>query len=244
MKLLAKIAAIAASAVLAASAFGCGSSDSSAKSGAAGFEPESIQVNDAGFAITEEGTLRYAFVAVNPNDGHVAQDVVFTIEAYDADGSMIAGGGETIPVLYPGVETAGAGETQLFSQSTDTPEVANLSIVPMMDSAAWSDTKVTAEECEDMVKINNPRMLPADENLDIKAKIELASGDDAPAGTPSSMDLRAVAVLFDDSGSAICGTSAVTFTVNADGSYDYNATIMDAPDYGECNLYVTPSGII
>lgn len=241
MKLLAKIAAIAASAALAASAFGCGSSDTATKSSNPGFEPQTIEVNNPGFVITDEGMLRYAFVAVNPNEGHVAQDVVFTVEAYDASGSMIAGGSESIPVLYPGAETAGAGETELFSQETDTPEVANLSIVALMDSVTWADTTMTADDLEAINRIVNPRLSEADDSLDIKASIEMSTGDDAPA----SMELRALALLFNESGQAICGTDVVTFSLSQDEpDYDFNSILANAPAYDECNLYVTPNAIL
>ncbi len=245
MKTLSKIAAVVASAALALSALGCSSAQTSTQS-APGFEAQDIQVNDPGFAITDEGKLRYAFVAVNPNDGHVAQDVIFTIEAYDASGSMIAGGGETISMLYPGVETPGAGEADLFSSSTDTPEVASLSIVPMMDSVTWSDTGVTNDQIESAIEIVSPHMSTSDDgSIAINAGIKLkAEGEGQPLGG-KDVEVRAIALLFDKSGSALCGTEPVTLTLNANGDIcQFEATIPNAPEYGECNLYVTPDTLL
>ena len=90
MKPFAKIAAIIASAALALSALGCSSAPAASQPAGPDFDVQDIQVSNPGYAITDEGKLRYAFVAVNPNEGHVAQEVIFTVEAHDANGSMIA----------------------------------------------------------------------------------------------------------------------------------------------------------
>lgn len=246
MKTLSKIAAIAASAALVLSAFGCSSTQASSASSTPGFEAQDIQVNDPGYAITDEGKLRYAFVAVNPNDGHVAQDVIFTIEAYDASGSMIAGGGETISMLYPGVETPGAGEADLFSSSTKTPEVASLSIVPMMDSVTWSDTDVTNDQIESAMEIVSPHMSTSDDgSIAINAGIKLKAEGEGQPLSGKDIEVRAIALLFDKSGSALCGTEPATLTLNANGdACQFEATIPNAPEYGECNLYVTPDVLL
>lgn len=243
MKILSKIAAIAISAAMAACAFGCGSSGTSAQSSDPGFEPQAIEINDPGFAITEKGKLHYAFVAVNPNDGYVAENVIFTVEAYDANGSMIAGGGETISALYPGAETPGAGETDLFSQTTDNPEVASLSIVAMMDSISWTATTVTNEDIEDSIDIVSPRMATTDNgDLAIKATIQLAEGDAMKLDVSQPIELRAEAILFDESGQALCGTEPVIFTLEPDGeAYSFAAVIANPPKYAQSNLYVTPT---
>lgn len=241
MKILAKVSAVLVSAAMAACAFGCGSSDASSQASNPGFEPEAIQVNDPGFAITDEGKLRYAFVAVNPNDGYLAEGVAFTIEAYDASGSMIAGSGETISALYPGVETPGSGEADLFSRTTDTPKVASLSIVPMMDTATWTPTDINNDAIENSMEIVSPRMTTTDTGLDIKATVQFAEGDDLKLDTSKVTDFRAVVVLFDDAGNALCGTDPVTFTLDsADATYEFAETIPNPPVYAECNLYVTP----
>lgn len=243
MKILAKISVVLISAAMAFSAFGCGSSGTASQGNAdPGFEPETIEVIDPGYAVTDEGKLRYAFVAVNPNDGYIAEDVVFTVEAYDANGSMIAGGGDTISALYPGAETAGAGETELFSQTTDTPKVASLSIAPLMDSVTWSKTTVTNTDIEDSLNILSPRMSTADNgDLSIKASIKFAEGDDMKLDASKPMEFRAVAVLFNEVGNALCGTDPITFTLDsADATYDFNEMIANPPAYNECNLYVTP----
>lgn len=245
MKTLSKIAAVVASAALALSALGCSSAQTSTQS-APGFEAQDIQVNDPGFAITDEGKLRFAFVAVNPNDGHVAQDVIFTIEAYDASGSMIAGGGETISMLYPGVETPGAGEADLFSSSTDTPEVASLSIVPMMDSVTWSDTGVTNEQIESAIEIVSPHMSTSDDgSIAINAGVKLKAEGEGQPLAGKEVEVRAIALLFDKSGSALCGTEPVALTLNANGdACQFEAAIPNAPEYGICNLYVTPDTLL
>lgn len=242
MKILAKISAVLISATMAVSAFGCGSSDAASQNAAdSGFEPEAIEVNDPGFAITDAGKLRYAFIAVNPNDGYLAEGVVFTIEAYDASGSMIAGSGETISALYPGAETPGSGEADLFSRTTDTPEVASLSIVPMMDTATWTKTDIDNDAIEASMDIANARMSTGDDGLDIKATIQYAEGDDLKLDASKVTDFRAVAVLFDDAGNALCGTDPITLTLDsADATYDFAETIPNPPVYSECNLYVTP----
>lgn len=246
MKIISKIAAIAISAAMAACAFGCGSSDTSAQSSNPGFEPQDIEINDPGYSITDEGKLRYAFVAVNPNDGYVAENVIFTVEAYDASGSMIAGGGETIPVLYPGVQTAGAGEADLFSQDTSSPKVASLSVVAMMGSITWTATTITNEDIEDSIDIVDPRMSGTDgEDADITASIRLSQGDELKIDASKPIDLRVVALLFDEEGNAICGTAPVAVTLDSESeTYSFNEVVSNTPSYGNCNLYVTPNGII
>lgn len=243
MKILAKISAVLISAVMAVSAFGCGSSDATSQATESGSDHQDIEVNDPGFTITDEGKLRYAFIAVNPNDGFIAENAVFTIEAYDSNGSMIVGSGETIADLYPGVETPGSGEADLFSRTSETPEVASLSIIPMMDTVTWTETDITNDAIESSVKIISPRMGVAEnDELSIKASIRFAEGDDLKLDTSKLANFRAVAVLFDDSGRAICGTDPVTLTLDsADATYDFAATIPNPPVYSECNLYVTPT---
>lgn len=242
MKSLAKFAAVIASAALALAMFGCSSPSTSSQPASPGFEPQDIQVNEPGYAITDEGKLRYAFVAVNPNEGHVAQEVIFTIEAYDAEGSMIAGGGETIATLYPGVETPGAGEVDLFSPDTSTPEVANLTIIAMMDSIVWADTALSAVDIEGAIDIVSPRMATNDDSLDIQATIGLKTGEGI--SDLGDLEMRAVALLFDESGNALCGTAPVTFTLAKDGDdYQFEAFIPNAPAYKECNLYITPNAL-
>lgn len=244
MRLLSKIVAIAVSAIMAACMFGCGSSNGAKESGP-DFEVQTIEVNDAGFAITNEGTLLYAFVAVNPNDGHVAQDVVFTVEAYNSEGSMIVGDSQTIPVLYPGIEAAGAGEAELFAPDTANPEVANLTISAMMDSVVWTTTTLSADEIDAMDSITYPRATTGDGGLTIKANIEMATGEEAPENMPAQIEVRAVAVLFDDGGQAICGTEPVTFTLSQDeADYSFSGVIENAPKYAECKLYASPASLL
>lgn len=242
MKIFSKIVAIAVSAAMAACAFGCGSSDTGAQSSNPGFEPQDIEINDPGYSITDEGKLRYAFVAVNPNEGYIAEDVVFTVEAYDSNGSMIAGGGDTISALYPGTETAGAGEAELFSRDTETPKVASLSIVAMMDSVTWTETTITASDIEKSINIVKPRMGEDDNgDLVVWATIELDQEEDVRLDTTQPVELRAVALLFNDEGSAICGTDAVTFSLEPEGPYDFTASVPNPPSYAESTLYVTPA---
>lgn len=242
MKALAKITALALSAVMAASAFGCGSSDST-QAANPGFEPQDIQINDPGYFVSDEGMLNYAFLAVNPNDGHVANDVLFTIEAYDANGSMIAGTSQTISALYPGSETPGAGETELFSQKTRNPEVASFSIVAIMDSITWTDSPITNADLEDSIEIANSRMSTGDNgDINIKADIQLSEGDDMKLDASKPIELRAVALLFNSSGQAIAGTEPVIFTLDPNSeSYSYTAVIANPPAYAQSNLYVTPT---
>lgn len=243
MKILSKIAAIAISAAMAACAFGCGSSDTSGQSANPGFEPQDIQVNDLGYYITDEGMLSYAFIAVNPNEGHVAQDVIFTVEAYDASGAMIAGDSLTISALYPDAETPGAGETELFSRNTKNPEVSNLSIMPLKDSITWKDTTISNDDIEESLVIASPRKSDGDNgSIGIKASIQLAEGDDMKLDASKPIELRAVALLFNDAGQAIYGTEPVTFTLTPDdNSYSFVSTIANPPTYAQSTLYVTPT---
>lgn len=242
MKSFTKIAAVVISAVLAASAFGCGSSDAAGGSNP-GFQPQNIQVNEAGFSITNEGNLRYAFVAVNPNDGYIAEGVTFTIEAYDAKGSMIAGSSDSIAALYPGAETAAAGETELFSPNADVPEVSNLSIVALSGSINWTPTTITKDDLDESIHIVEPHKGDTvDGALEIMADLNLAEGDSMKLDSSKPIELRAVALLFDASGRAICGTAVSTFKLDSDNSsYEFAEIIENPPKYSECVLYVTPT---
>ena len=160
---------------------------------------------------------------------------------------MIAGGGETISMLYPGVETPGAGEADLFSSSTDTPEVASLSIVPMMDSVtSVRHRRDQRPGTESAIEIVSPHMSTSDDgSIAINAGIKLkAEGEGQPLGG-KDVEVRAIALLFDKSGSALCGTEPITLTLNANGdTCQFEATIPNAPEYGECNLYVTPDTLL
>lgn len=243
MKIITKIAAIVVLAALAASTFGCGSSSTDTESSQLDFEPQNIEVNDSGYAITDEGKLSYAFVAVNPNDGYIAENTIFTVEAYDSNGSMIAGGGDTISALYPGVETAGAGEVELFSRDSDNPKVARLSVTAMMDSCTWTPTSISNSDLDDSIEIVKPRMSNANGGgIEVTASVRLAEGDGMKLDLSQPIELRAVALLFDDAGLAVYGTSPEVFTLSEDErSFNFRTVIENAPEFSECNLYVAPT---
>ncbi len=228
---------------------GCSNSNQGASDGAdQGFEAEEIQVSKSGYTITDDGTVRYAFVAVNPNNGHLAKDVVFTIEGYDGDGNMIVGGGETLSKMYPGSEVAAAGTLDIFETTSEAPKLSTLTIKPMMDSVNWEETTLTGTGIEENYNIEKARMATQSDTgtLNITANVSIKNdqGDNADNANSDLQVLEkayAVALLEDEEGNLLCGSTPQTFEIDpANQPYLFETEIPNAPKYADANLYVTP----
>lgn len=228
---------------------------SSAESGNASepnFDVADIEVTQSGYTLADDGTMRFAFTATNPNEGHLAKNVVFSLEAYDSDNRIVAGAGVTVPLMYPGHEEAACGSTQVYAnvaastgtaadegaqasaaQATDSDvDVAYVQIVPVMDSIEWSDTIYDESQlAEGIVVDSTSKSNGADGSLAIAAKVST---------TFDEASLLAVALLFDADGNPICGSNTTSFECSANGGVSsIEVSVDDAPEYAHCYIYVT-----
>ncbi len=144
MKFTNKIAATIAAGVLAfgmLGVVGCSSQEETpTELTTASINAQDIEVTGVGFTVLDDGTVNYAFTVNNPNEGYIAEGVTFTIEGYDADGSMLVGGGETIQTIYPGVQTAAAGTAYIPNGGN---ALATFEVSPLMEHVNWTDRKST-----------------------------------------------------------------------------------------------------
>lgn len=218
---------------------GCSGNDQNGTSGADDFEIEDIQVINSGFTVTGDNQVNFAFVAMNPNMGHLANDVVFTIEGYDADGNLIVGGGQTLSMMYPESEVAAAGTLEIYSQDDNNAPLETLNITPMMDSISWEETTITGAALDEDYYIDRAIMNKQDDgSLDITANVGINEGVEDAAILASAYG---VVVLENEEGEILCGSDPVIFTIDLDNQpYPFQTSILNAPEYTSCTLYVTP----
>lgn len=241
MKAFSRIFAVMAAAAMACALVlplaGCAGGQSQSSDAGPGFDVESVKVDGSGFTIGADGTLRYAFIAVNPNDGHVASNVIFSIEGYNENGQMVAGGGATIPVMYPGVKAGGSGTTQLFARDGQVPNVARLEISANMDAITWSDTSYTATDVQDLVSVENASLDNVGADLSISADLSTTASQ--------NIDVYTVSILKDANGNPIVGSDSQNYTLNAGGDAAiYGASISDVPEYSSCELFTMPTTLM
>lgn len=240
-----RVACLIAIGAFAASLLALAGCSSQSGDGSAGFDVVDIEVSKSGYSLGDDGTLRYVFIANNPNEGHLAENVVFSVGAYDASDELIADAGITVPAIYPNHREAVSGSTQVYATSGDgssaaagssessLPEVAYIRISPIMESAEWSDTSYDGAALEGLVSIDETKMSNrGGESLSISAQVST---------TLDSVDLFAVAVLSDADGNLICGSDWAVFECASDGGpSSISLSIANAPEYENCYVYVSP----
>lgn len=249
---------------------GCASSNSATQGGPVdpGFDAEDIQVTQSGYTMGADGTLRYAFVAVNPNDGHLAENVVFSIQAYDSGHNLIAGAGSTMPTMYPQHETAACGSAEVHASVAAAANAAASSAANTVtatdeedadgaaaDSAASGASGTTQvaylEITPVMDSIQWSDTTYDSSKLEDEVKIEnprmSETSDDALAinaevtTTLESANMQAVALVFDGEGNPIYGSDTVDFECGVDNPGNVSLRVTDVPDYTDVYIYVTPT---
>lgn len=170
---------------------------------------QEIEVTQTGFEVFGEN-VSYAFTVNNPNDGYMANGVTFTIEGYDEDGTMVMGGGETLQMIYPGIETACAGQSYLAPESGT---VTRFEVRPLMDNVTWTKTDVTAEELESKFEVSDVEVSESDGttvvNGTISSDLGVDSNSDADALANAREDVHLVVLFKDADGKIICGGSSM-----------------------------------
>lgn len=222
MKFTNKIAATIAAGVLAfgmLGVVGCSSQEETpTELTTASINAQDIEVTGVGFTVLDDGTVNYAFTVNNPNEGYIAEGVTFTIEGYDADGSMLVGGGETIQTIYPGVQTAAAG-TAYIPNGGNT--LATFEVSPLMEHVNWTKTTETPEEVESQFTTSDVQVENIDGTEQITGKISIDFGNDSSSSdsAASMLDMRATArvvVLFkNEAGEIIGGGSSNSIMLDA-----------------------------
>lgn len=237
------LAAVVAGA-LAVSAFafaGCGSSEGGATT-EPDFEVADIEVAQSGYTLSDDGTLRFAFTATNPNEGHLAHNVVFSLEAYDSEGHIVAGAGVTVPLMYPGHTEAACGSTQVYANTVSgasasqaqgsSVDVAYIQVSPVMDSVEWSDTSYDEEQLEQAISIDRTsKSGKAGGDMTVNAEVST---------TLSGASFSAVVLLLDAEGNPTCGSDTVSFECSEGEQGSVSVSIADAPEHETCYIYVSP----
>lgn len=222
MKFTNKIAATIAAGVLAfgmLGVVGCSSQEETpTELTTASINAQDIEVTGVGFTVLDDGTVNYAFTVNNPNEGYIAEGVTFTIEGYDADGSMLVGGGETIQTIYPGVQTAAAGTAYIPNGGN---ALATFEVSPLMEHVNWTKTTETPEEVESQFTTSDVQVENIDGTEQITGKISIDFGNDSSSSdsAASMLDMRATArvvVLFkNEAGEIIGGGSSNSIMLDA-----------------------------
>lgn len=239
MKFTSKIAATIAAGALAfgmLGVVGCSSQeDTPTELTTASINAQDIEVTGVGFTVLDDDTVNYAFTVNNPNEGYIAEGVTFTIEGYDADGSMLVGGGETIQTIYPGVQTAAAGTAFLPEGGN---ALATLEISPLMEHVNWTKTTETPEEVENQFTTSDVNVENIDGTEQVTGKLSIDFGNDSSSSdsAASMLDMRATArvvVLFkNEAGEIIGGGSSNSIMLDASMIATMNAATPELDDQG------------
>lgn len=175
----------------------------------ADIDAQEIEVTQTGYEILDE-TVCYAFTVNNPNDGYIANGVTFTIEGYNEEGTMVLGGGETVQMIYPGLETAVAGQSYL---APETGAVARFEVRPLMDNITWTKTTVTTEEIENKYEISDVEVTDTNGSTvvtgTISADLGVDSNSDADAIANAREDVHLVVLFRDADGKLLCGGNSL-----------------------------------
>lgn len=170
---------------------------------------QEIEVTQTGFEVLDENVC-YAFTVNNPNEGYVANGVTFTIEGYNDEGTMVMGGGETMQMIYPGIETACAGTSYL---APETGTITRFEVRPLMDNVIWTKTDMTAEEIESKYEITNVEVGTSEGTTvvsgTISADLGVDSNSDADALANAREDVHLVVLFKDADGKLLCGGSSM-----------------------------------
>lgn len=259
-------AALACALAMSVFALGGCASNSTENATNPGFEATDIEIQQSGYTIGDDGTLRYAFVAVNPNEGHLAQNVAFSMEAYDSDNRIVAGAGVTMPLMYPGEELAASGTAEVFKSTAATAGANSGSNAGGIISSAGATTGSTATGSTgdqaaqpQIAYIQITPMMDSIEWSDTtydKAKLEeeivfegatSTKGESNNLGitaqvstTLESVSLSAVAIVFDGEGNPICGSEVAEFDCTKDEAAQVSLDIPNVPEYTECFVYISP----
>lgn len=239
MKFTSKIAATVAAGALAfgmLGVVGCSSQDETpTELTTASINAQDIEVTGVGFTVLDDSTVNYAFTVNNPNEGYIAEGVTFTIEGYDADGTMLVGGGETIQTIYPGVQTAAAGTA--FLPSAGSP-LTTLEISPLMEHVNWTKTTETPEEVQGEFTTSDVTVGDVDGVQQVSGKISVDFGNDSSAAesAASMLDMRTTArivVLFkNEAGEIIGGGSSNSIMLDASMTTMYGAATPELDEAG------------
>lgn len=214
MKLSRKIVAVLSAGVLAFTMLGvagCSTEEESTNTEltTADIDAQEIEVTQTGYEVLGE-TVCYAFTVNNPNDGYIANGVTFTIEGYNEEGTMVLGGGETVQIIYPGLETAVAGQSYLAPESG---AIARFDVRPLMDNITWVKTTVTAEELENKYDISDVEVTDTDGSTvvtgTISADLGVDSNSDADAIANAREDVHLVVLFRDADGKLLCGGNSL-----------------------------------
>lgn len=214
MKLSRKVIASIAAGALAlsmAGLAGCSSQEEAANTEltTADINAQEIEVTQTGFDVFGENVC-YAFTVNNPNNDYIANGVTFTVEGYDEEGTMVMGGGETLQMIYPGIETACAGQSYLAPESNP---VVRFEVRPLMDNVTWTKTDMSAEELQNRFDISDVEVSTADGMTNvtgtISADLGVDSNSDADALANAREDVHLVVLFKDADGKLICGGSSM-----------------------------------
>ena len=169
---------------------------------------QEIQIKQTGYSLDDQGNINYAIIANNPNEGYIANSVMFSIEGYDENDRMLLGTAETIMDMYPGVDTGVVGTAHVVE--SDLPLV-RFEVSASVDLVNWTETDLSASEIEDMFTVDTQDAANVDGTTTISGTLsadvpdaEEATSEDEDT-TTDRISASVVAILQDADGKLICG---------------------------------------
>lgn len=261
---------------------GCSSSDTKADDSTV-YEADSINAQDitvtnSGYSVHDVEGLdadgnsvmnveaNYAFLVENPNTGYVAQNVPFSINAYNAAGETVFSAGNSVMYLYPGITTAVSGTTTFQPTDEIDQTVTTFEVVPVLTGIEYLKTGLSNGEIADMFKVNNPEVTENPEgdavgsdqvSYTVSASIsgDLADGTKIfkVADLENTLEGHAVAVFTDAEGNIVYGTDPSNILIDEttadmlkqtteDGSpmSNFSVSLSWLPEYQNFQIYVMP----
>lgn len=243
---------------------GCSSDGASESKTPVDSSDDNIDIVSTGFNTATVGKVEFAFSAMNKQEGQLARNVLFAVEAYNSDDQALGGTSATISALYPNVETYSAGSMEYYDLS-----VTQATAEPAEDAAAAAaaEGEETTPAEAGATSITNTTvaylkvtLMPSSidwTSTDVKAdQIEnvIKTGDidvftvnndltfnstyTVPENSVfSGQEIRAQVVVFDADGSPIAGSDPM-YLPGEDG--EFTIWLFDAPGFAESKIFFTP----
>lgn len=171
---------------------------------------QDIEILETGYEVIDQ-SLCFAFTVKNPNAGYIANGVTFTVDGYNEEGSMVTGGGATLQMIYPDIETACAGTTSFDPEAGN---IVRFEVHPLMENVTWTKTDVTPEEFANRFELSNVQVSEIDGQTIVNGSVSADLGvslesDDADALANAREDVHVVVLFRDADGKLLCGGSSL-----------------------------------
>lgn len=223
-----------------------------------------IDIVSTGFSTAYADKIEFGFSATNKQEGQLARNVLFAVEAYNSDDQALAGTSATISALYPNVETYSAGSMDYYDLSVTQATAEPAEDAAAAEAAEGEETTAVATGAATVTNTTisylKVTLMPSSvewTSTDVKAdQIEnvIKTGDvevftvntdltfNSTYTVPENSvfagnEIRAQVVVFNADGEPIAGSDPM-YLPGEDG--DFTIWLFDSPGFEDYKIYFTP----